>query len=84
MVNDAADRTRRFLDARAGHFPIDVLAVLTRTGDRLLASDLRALVEALAKVRALADCPPGDCEGSPCIWPEDILAALSEPEETRR
>lgn len=45
MSGDAADRVRRFLEAREGYFPIDVLAVVTRTGDRLLASDLRALVE---------------------------------------
>lgn len=80
----AATRVRRFLDERQrpqlfaprGFFPIDVLAVLTRTGDRLLASDLRTLLDALARVEALADYPQGDCEGHPCIWPEDILAAL--------
>ena len=81
MSHDAADRVRRFLDARDGYFPIDVLAVVSRTGDRLLASDLRALVEALARVEALADFPPGDCEGHPCIWPENIVTALSELKE---
>lgn len=44
MSGEAIDRVRRFLDAREGQFPIDVLAVVTRTGDRLLVSDLRALV----------------------------------------
>lgn len=34
----------------------------------------------ITRVEALADCPPGDCEGHPCIWPEDIRAALAEPE----
>lgn len=42
---------------------------------------LRRRAEAkVARVEALADCPPGDCEGHPCIWPEDIRAALAEPE----
>lgn len=54
-AESATDRVRRFLAARDGYFPIDVLAVVTRTGDCLLASDLRALVDALARVEALAD-----------------------------
>lgn len=52
-IHEAIDRVRRFLDAREGHFPIDVLAVVTRTGDRLLASDLRALVEEVDPDRPL-------------------------------
>lgn len=55
MSSDATARVRRFLDARDGYFPIDVLAVVTRTGDRLLASDLRTLLDELARVEALAD-----------------------------
>jgi hypothetical protein len=36
-----------------------------------------AAVRALARARELADSPPGDCEGHPCIWPEDLHAALA-------
>ena len=60
----AAARVRRFLDARDGYFPIDVLAVVTRTGDRLLVSDLRELVEALSdRVAGEAEAPPARFEG---------------------
>lgn len=55
MNEQATDRVRRFLDARDGYFPIDAIAVVTRTGDRLLVSDLRALVDALTQVEELAD-----------------------------
>lgn len=44
----SANRVRRFLDEYErprGFLPVDVLAVLTRTGDRLLASDLRMPLE---------------------------------------
>lgn len=83
-LTDALERVQRFLDERErptpyapqGFLPIDFLSEITRTGDRLLASDLRTLLAALARVEALADFPPGDCYGHPCIWPEDVHAAL--------
>lgn len=80
----AAERVRRFLDERErptpfapqGYLPVNHLGTITRTGDRLLASDLRAILAAVEQAAKLADLPPGDCEGHPCIWPEDIHAAL--------
>lgn len=73
----SANRVRRFLDeyerphpfAPRGFLPVNVLAVLTRTDDRLLASDLRMLL-ARAQTGAGGEPECATCSGRG-VWMDE-------------